>query len=67
MGDSGNKKLAATLVDMGFKILRSDSSVYVLSNDTTTVILTVFVDDCTLVSKSKSAIQTIEQELMKRF
>ena len=52
---------------MGFKILRSDSSVYVLSNDTTTVILTVFVDDCTLVSKSKSAIQTIEQELMKRF
>ena len=41
------KKLAATLVSMGFKILRSDSSVYVLSNGDVTVIIPVFVDDCT--------------------
>ena len=61
------KKLADTLVSMGFKILRSDSSVYVLSNDTVTVIIPVFVDDCTLVSKDKEMIQHIKQELMSRF
>ena len=52
---------------MGFKILRSDSSVYVLSNNTVTVIIPVFVDDCTLVSKDKEMIQHIKQELMSRF
>ncbi|THH26797.1 hypothetical protein EUX98_g7390 [Antrodiella citrinella] len=61
------KKLAATLVSMGFKILRSDNSVYVLSNDTVNVVIPVFVDDCTLVSKDKVAIQKIKDELVKRF
>lgn len=59
--------MAATLVSMGFKILRSDNSVYVLSNDTVTVIIPVFVDDCTLVSKDKEAIRKIKEELMQRF
>ena len=61
------KKLAATLVEMGFKILRSDNSVYVLQSDSLTVIIPVFVDDCTLVSKDKAAIQKIKQALMERF
>ena len=61
------KKLAATLVDMGFKVLRSDSSVYVLDNDVVRVIIPVFVDDCTLVSKSKEAIQDIKQKLLAKF
>ena len=61
------KKLAATLVSMGFRILRSDNSVYVLTNDIVTVIIPVFVDDCTLVSKSKEALQKIKQELLSHF
>ena len=61
------KKLAATLVDMGFKILKSDSSVYILDNGSVRVILPVFVDDCTLVSKSKAAIQEVKQKLLSHF
>ena len=61
------KKLAATLVDMGFKILKSDSSVYTLDNGSVRVILPVFVDDCTLVSKSKAAIQEVKQKLLSHF
>ena len=61
------KKLAATLVQMGFKILKSDSSVYILDNGIIKVILPVFVDDCTLVSKSKSAIQDLKQKLLSKF
>lgn len=56
------KKLAATLVQM-----KSDSSVYILDNGIIKVILPVFVDDCTLVSKSKSAIQELKQKLLAKF
>ncbi|KAJ3489726.1 hypothetical protein NLI96_g1951 [Meripilus lineatus] len=61
------KKLAATLVDMGFKILKSDSSVYILDNGSVRVILPVFVDNCILVSKSKAAIQEVKQKLLSHF
>ena len=55
------KKLASTLVDMGFKILKRDSSVYVLTNDVMKVFLSVFVDDCTLVSKVETSLEVYAQ------
>jgi hypothetical protein len=52
---------------MGFKKIRSDSSVWVFARDGFHVIVPVFVDDMTLVSKSKGKIAEVKEELRKHF
>jgi hypothetical protein len=61
------KTLASTLSKMGFTQIKSDPSVYVFLRDNLRVIIPVFVDDMTLISKSKPAIQAFIQELSTHF
>ena len=55
------------LVSLGFVKIRSDAAVWVFDRDGVRVIVPVFVDDMTLVSKSKSKIKEIKEELKKHF
>ena len=52
-----SKILADTLTKMGFTQIKSDPSVYVFLRDSFRIIIPVFVDDMTIISKSKPAIQ----------
>jgi len=62
-----NQKLHAALQDMGFIRTRSDHSVYIYVRDGVRMIIPIFVDDLTLVSKSMAAINKVKQELGERF
>ena len=48
-----NKKLHSVLTSLGFKRLHSDHSVYIYVKGDTRILLPVWVDDITAVSKSK--------------
>jgi hypothetical protein len=54
-------------VSMGFSKVRSDAAVWVFDRDGIRVIVPVFVDDMTLVSKSKDKIQQVKDELKCHF
>ena len=60
-------KLAETLETMGFKQTRSDPSIYVWMTDGIRVILPVFVDDITIVSKDADKISYVKKALSKMF
>lgn len=60
-------KLGQVLEEMGFKRLKSDSSVYVWEKDGVKVVVPVFMDDLTLVSKSKAAINDVKAKLSAVF
>ena len=62
-----SKTLADTLAKMGFTQVKSDPSVYVFLRDTLRIIIPVFVDDMTLISKSQPAIQAFIKELSTHF
>ena len=62
-----NKKLHATLLDMGFTRLQSDRSVYIYAHGDVHIIVPVYIDDVTLASKSKEALDRTVEELSKRF
>jgi hypothetical protein len=62
-----NKKLHAALVSMGFKRLDSDRSIYIYARGPVRIIMPIFVDDITLASKSKSAIDSTVKELAQHF
>jgi hypothetical protein len=62
-----HEKLNTVLVSMGFNKIRSDASVWVFDRDGFKVIVPVFVDDMTLVSKSKAKIAEVKEELKKHF
>jgi len=62
-----NQKLDTVLHELGFKRIRSDSSLYIWERDKIKVIIPVFVDDLTLASKSKSAIASFKHELAQHF
>jgi hypothetical protein len=62
-----SKTLADTLAKMDFTQIKSDPSVYVFLRDTLRIIIPVFVDDMTLISKSSSAIQAFIKELSSHF
>ena len=55
------RTLASTLNKMGFVQIKSDPSVYVLVRDNLRIIIPVFVDDMTLISKSKAAHPSLHQ------
>ena len=61
------ERLGDVLRDMGFKLLKSDNSVYVWTSDGIKIIVPVFIDDLTLVSKSKEAIDRVKAELAATF
>ncbi|KAF7761133.1 hypothetical protein Agabi119p4_10542 [Agaricus bisporus var. burnettii] len=50
-----NKKLRSVLEGIGYSRLRSDSSIYIYSKGDIKVIVPIFIDDITLVSKSDAA------------
>src|SRR6201999_3330088 len=62
-----NKKLHTTLVELGYKRLESDRSIYVYSKDGVLVIIPVFIDDITLASNSQYKIDNTIRELEKHF
>ena len=62
-----SKTLSDTLSRMGFTQIKSDPSVYVFLRDTLRIIIPVFVDDMTIICKSKSAIQAFIKELSSHF
>ena len=61
------QKLQSVLIEMGFKCVEVDSSIYVYSKDKVQIILLVFVDDITLASNSLEAIHSVIKELSSHF
>ncbi len=51
---------------MGFVKVKSDHSIWVYEKDGVKIIIPVFVDDLTLVSKSKEAIRKVKEDLSKQ-
>ena len=62
-----NKKLHVTLVELGYRRMESDRSVYVYTKDGVLVVIPVFIDDITLASNSQSKIDSTIQELQSHF
>ena len=62
-----NKKLNATLFNLGYKRLESDRSIYVFAKDGVLVIIPVFIDDITLASNSQSKIDKTIKDLELHF
>ena len=62
-----HQKLDQVLSSLGFVKIKSDASVWVFQNDGIRVIVSVYVDDMTLVSKSKSKLAELKAELRKHF
>ena len=52
---------------MGFNQIRSDPSIYIWFTDDIHVVLPVFVDDITLMSKDVNRISAVKDELQKSF
>jgi len=52
---------------MGFKCILSDNSIYIYSRNQVKLIVLIFIDDITLVSKDDAAIDSTVQELSKHF
>ena len=62
-----SKTLEDTLTKMGFTHIKSDPSIHVFLRDTLRIIIPVFVDDMTIISKSNPAIQAFIKELSTHF
>jgi hypothetical protein len=62
-----HKKLNTVLVSLGFRQVLCDHSIWVYQKDDVRVILPVFVDDMTIASKSKEAIQKLKEDLKCHF
>ena len=58
-----HKKLDKELQDMGFNKVKCDHSIWIYQKDGIKVIIPVFVDDMTIMSKSKDAVQGVKDEL----
>ena len=62
-----NKKLHSVFSSLGYTKLQSDSSIYLYSNGDVKVIVPVYIDDITLVSRNDSAVDSTIKELSKHF
>ena len=62
-----NKKLHSVLDSMGFKRTLSDNSIYIYSRNQVKLIVPIFIDNITLVSKDDAAMDSTVQELSKHF
>lgn len=61
------ERLGNCLEGLGFKRLHSNSSVYIWTDDSTKVIIPVFVNDLTIVSNSKEELDRIKKRLAEVF
>ena len=52
---------------MGFKRVLSDNSIYIYSRNQVKLIVPIFIDDITLVSKDDAAMDSTVQELSKHY
>lgn len=59
--------LDATFKSMGFRQCPSDNSVWVWAKDKSRIIIPVFVDDITIVSKDKDEIKRVKSVLMAKY
>jgi hypothetical protein len=59
--------LEKVLITLGFKKTYSDASLYIYDRDDIKIIMSVFVDDITLASKSQGALDNFVIELGKHF
>jgi len=66
-GNRWNKKMRSVLESMAFKQSYSDASIYIYSKDGVSVILPVFVDDMTFVSRCKDSIESLVHQLGQHF
>jgi transposase InsO family protein len=66
-GRQWNLKLHKALVDMGFKRLESDRSVYIYVLKDVCILVPIFVDDITLVSKSEKVLDNTVALFSQRF
>ena len=66
-GRQWNKKMHAALLEMGFVRIKADAGVYVYERGEVRVIMPIYVDDITAVSKSKAALDRVVEELSKHF
>ena len=62
-----NKKLHSVLDSMGFKRVLSDNSIYIYSRNQVKLIVPIFIDNITLVSKNDAVMDSTVQELSKHF
>jgi len=62
-----NKKLYSVLSTLGFTRLQSDSSIYIFSRGDLKIIVPVYIDDITLISKNDSAMDNVVKELQQHF
>ena len=62
-----HKKLDKVLQEIGFTKVRCNHSIWIYQKGEVKVIIPVFVDDMTLASKSKDAIQHVKAELKQHF
>ena len=60
-------KLHSVLDSMCFKRVLSDNSIYIYSRNQVKLIVSIFIDDITLVSKDDAAMDSTAQELSKHF
>src|SRR5438445_13557428 len=59
--------IRSVLESMAFKQSYSDASIYIYSKDGVSVILPVFVDDMTFVSRCKDSIESLVHQLGQHF
>ena len=62
-----NRKLCSVFTSLGYKKLSSDSSIFVYTKGDVKVIVPVFIDDITLVSRSDPAMDKTVHELSAHF
>ena len=62
-----NKKLHSVLDSIGFKCVLSDNSIYIYSRNQVKLIVPIFIDNITLVSKDDAAMDSTVQELSNHF
>jgi len=62
-----NKKLHSVLDSMSFKCVLSDNSISIYSRNQVKLIVPIFIDDITLVSKDDATMDSTVQELSKHF
>jgi Reverse transcriptase (RNA-dependent DNA polymerase) len=62
-----HEKLDSVLSQLGFTKIKSDDSVWVFYKEGVHIIVPIFVDDMTLVSKDKAAIDQLVSDLEKHF
>jgi hypothetical protein len=62
-----NKKLDMFLHDIGFKVLQTDTSLYVRKDDTELTMIAVYVDDLLILSSMMDALNEVKKALTMKF